>query len=183
MLHPFAHPFYRRHDWELATEAISYRLKPTDLPTSSEQRRVRAYRDEDLPRITTLLEGESSRRPLCVRRGVAHWRKLLGREDTKAAIYEAEERVEGYSLYEQGEGRNMPRAFTVSELVAATPTAREALVSFMAAFDPMMFEVRYSTPRRAPALFPAELLRRGSRQSRVHAPPRRRRGSTGLAAA
>lgn len=45
MLYPFAHAFYRRYGWELATEGISYRLKPTDLPTSSEQERVRAYRD------------------------------------------------------------------------------------------------------------------------------------------
>ena len=53
-------------------------------------------------------------------------------------------------LYEQGEGRNASRALTVSELVAAAPTAREALVSFMAAFDPTMFEIRYSTPRGEP---------------------------------
>ena len=150
MLHPSAHPFHRRYGWELATEAVSYRLKPTDLPTSSEQRRVRAYRNEDLPRMVTLLEGESSRHPLCVRRGEARWRTLMNREGTEAAIYEVDGRVEGYLLYEQGEGRNMPRALIVSELAAATPAAREALVSFMAAFDPMMFEVRYSTPRGKP---------------------------------
>src|SRR3712207_2105707 len=50
MLSPFAHAFYRAYGWELAGEAIAYTLKPTDLPTSSEQRRVRAYVDEDLPR-------------------------------------------------------------------------------------------------------------------------------------
>ncbi len=49
MLHHFAHAFYRRYGWELATEAISYRLKLTDLSTSAGQKRVRAYRDEDLP--------------------------------------------------------------------------------------------------------------------------------------
>ncbi len=150
MLHPFAHVFYRRYGWELATEAISYRLKPTDLPTSSEQKRVRVYRDEDLPRMMALLEGEASRHLLCVRRGEAHWRTLLEREGTEAAVYEANGRVEGYALYGQGEGRNAPRALTVSELVAATPAAREALVSFMAAFDPLMFEVSYSTPRGEP---------------------------------
>ncbi|MCA1716244.1 MAG: GNAT family N-acetyltransferase [Actinobacteria bacterium] len=150
MLHPFAHAFYRRYGWELATEAISYRLKPTDLPTSFEQKRVRVYRDEDLPRMMALLEGEASRHPLCVRRGEAYWRTLLEREGTEAAVYEADGRVEGYLLYGQGEGRNMSRALTVSELIAAAPTAWEALVSFMAAFDPMMFEVRYSTPRGEP---------------------------------
>ncbi len=150
MLHPFAHVFYRCYGWELATEAISYRLKPTDLPTSSGQKRVRTYRDEDLPRMVSLLEGEASRHPLCVRRREAYWRALLSREGTEAAVYEADGRVEGYLLYGQGEGRNAPRALTVSELVAAAPTAREALVSFMAAFDPTMFEVRYSTPRGEP---------------------------------
>ena len=72
MLHPFAHSFYRRYGWELATEAISYRLKPADLPTSAGQKRVRAYREGDLPPMMALLEGESSRHPLCVRRGEAH---------------------------------------------------------------------------------------------------------------
>lgn len=150
MLHPFAHAFYRRYGWELATEAVSYRLEPTDLPTSLHQKRVRAYQDEDLSHMTALLEGEASRHPLCVRRGEAYWRTLLEREGTEAAVYEADGRVEGYALYGQGEGRNVPRALTVRELVAATPAAREALISFMAAFDPMMFEVRYSTPRGEP---------------------------------
>jgi predicted acetyltransferase len=150
MLHPFAHAFYRRYGWELATEAIGYRLKPTDLPTSSGQKRVRAYRDEDLPRMMALLEGEASKHPLCVRRGEAYWRTLLSREGMEAAVYEADGRVESYLLYVQGEGRNAPRALTISELVAVAPTAREALVSFMAAFDPMMFELRYSTPRGEP---------------------------------
>jgi predicted acetyltransferase len=68
----------------------------------------------------------------------------------EAAVYEADGRVESYLLYVQGEGRNAPRALTISELGAVAPTAREALVSFMAAFDPMMFEIRYSTPRGEP---------------------------------
>jgi predicted acetyltransferase len=150
MLHPFAHAFYRRYGWELATEAIGYRLKPTDLPTNSEQKRARAYRDEDLSRMVALLEREASRHTLCVRRREDHWRALLGREGTEAVIYEADGQAEGYLLYEQGEGRNMPRTLTVLELVANTPAARGALVSFMASFDPMMFEVRYSTPRGEP---------------------------------
>jgi hypothetical protein len=47
-----------------------------------------------------LLEGESSGHPLCVRRGEDHWRRLLGREGTEVAVYEADGRVEGYLLYE-----------------------------------------------------------------------------------
>ena len=50
LLHPFAQVFYRAYGWELATETIAYTLKPTDLPTSSEQRRVRAYREGTCPR-------------------------------------------------------------------------------------------------------------------------------------
>jgi predicted acetyltransferase len=74
----------------------------------------------------------------------------LGRENTEAAVYEADGRVEGYLLYEQGDDRNMLRTLTVLELVADTPAAREALHSFMSLFDPLMFEVRYSTPRGEP---------------------------------
>ncbi len=150
MLHPFAHAFYRRFGWELATEAISYRLKPTDLPTNPEQERLRAYRDEDLPQMMALLEKEASGYPLCVRRGESCWRRALEREDTEVALYEAEGSVEGYALYGYGEGRDMPRSLNVSEIVAATPAAREALVSFIAAFDPLMFEIRYSTSRGEP---------------------------------
>ena len=150
MLHPFAHAFYRRYGWELATEATSHRLKPTDLPASPEQKHVRAYRDEDLPRMVALLEGEASGHPVCVRRGEGWWRQLLAREDTEVAVYETDGQVDGYVLYGQGQGRSVPRALTVSELVAATPAAREALISFMAVFDPLMFEILYSTPRGEP---------------------------------
>jgi predicted acetyltransferase len=68
MLHPFAQAFYRAYGWELATETIAYALKPTDLPTSSEQRRLRTYREEDLPEMVRLLEGEAARLSCCVRR-------------------------------------------------------------------------------------------------------------------
>ncbi len=150
MLNPFAHTFYRRYGWELATEVISYRLKPTDLPASPKQEHLRDYRDEDLPRMMALLEEEASGYPLCVRRGDSSWRRALEREDTEAAVYEAGGGVEGYVLYEYGEDRDTPRSLKVSEIVAATPAARGALISFMAAFDPLMFEVRYSTSRGAP---------------------------------
>jgi predicted acetyltransferase len=51
---------------------------------------------------------------------------------------------------------------TVFELVADTPAARESFVPFMAIFDPVMFEVCYSTPRGEHLHpFPTELLRRG----------------------
>ncbi len=58
VLWPFAHAFYRTYGWELAGEALAYTLKPTDLPSSPEQRRIRAYRDEDLPRMMELFERE-----------------------------------------------------------------------------------------------------------------------------
>jgi predicted acetyltransferase len=150
MLHPFAHAYYRHYGWELATEAISYNLKPSDLPTSPEQRHVRAYRDEDLPRMMTLLEGEASRHPLFVRRGEGRWQQIFARREQEAAVYDTQGRVEGYLLYNQEEGDGSPRILTLSELVAETPEAREALISFAAAFDPLMFDVKYSVPRGEP---------------------------------
>ncbi len=150
MLHPFAHAYYRRYGWELATEAISYDLKPSDLPTSLEQKCVRAYRDEDLPWMMTLLEGEGSRHPLFVHRGEGRWRQIFARGEQEAAVYDAQGRVEGYLLYKQAEGDGSPRTLTLSELVAETPEAREALISFAAAFDPLVFNVKYSVPRGEP---------------------------------
>jgi predicted acetyltransferase len=150
MLHPFAHAYYRHYGWELATEAISYNLKPSDLPTSPEQKHVRAYRDEDLPRMMTLLEGEASRHPLFVRRGEGRWQQIFARREQEAAVYDTQGRVEGYLLYNQAEGDGSPRILTLSELVAETPEAREALISFAAAFDPLMFDVKYSVPRGEP---------------------------------
>jgi predicted acetyltransferase len=150
MLYPFAHAYYRRYGWELATEAIKYSLKPAELPSSPKQERVRAYRDGDLPRMMALFEGEASKHPLCVRRGEGRWRQIFDRGEQEAAVYEEEGRVEGYLLYGQEEGRNMPHALAISELVAATPGAREALISFMAAFDSLTFEIRYSVSRGEP---------------------------------
>jgi predicted acetyltransferase len=150
MLHPFAHSYYRRYGWELATEAINYDLKPTELPTSPEQRRVRAYRDRDLPLMMTLLEGEASWHPLFVRRGEGRWRQIFTRGEQEAAVYDVEGRLEGYLLYKQAEGYSLPRTLVLSELVAITPEARKALISFAAAFDPTAFAVKYSVPRGEP---------------------------------
>ncbi len=86
MLHPFAHAYYRHYGWELATEAISYDLKPSDLPTSPEQKRVRTYRDADLPRMMTLLEQDASRHPLFVRRDKGRWQQIFARQEQEAAV-------------------------------------------------------------------------------------------------
>ncbi len=146
MLYPFAHAYYRYYGWEVASEAISYDLKPSDLPTSPDQKRIRTYRDEDLPRMMTLLEEEGSRHPLFVCRGEGRWRQIFARGEQEVAVYEAQGRVEGYLLYNQAEGNGSPRILTLSELVAETPEAREALISFAAAFDPLTFGVKHSVP-------------------------------------
>src|ERR671912_631390 len=60
LLAPFAHAFYRIFGYELATEAIEYRLKPADLPTSPEQSHLRAYREDDLSSLMDLYEAEAA---------------------------------------------------------------------------------------------------------------------------
>ena len=154
MLHPFAHAFYRAHGWELATEAIKYELSPTEIPTSEEQRRVRAYDParSDLSRMARLFDGWAARHPCAVRRGEGRWLQHLARKNAEAAVYEGEDgAIEGYLLYEQSEGSgDPPNTLDVPELVAATPVAREALVSFMGSYDPRMYAVKLSTPRGEP---------------------------------
>ena len=160
MLSPFAHAFYRAFGYELAAEAIEYDLKPTDLPTSPEQSHLRAYREEDLPSLMRLLEDEAARHPICVRRSEGRWRRTLGsgNQDPNArgnniVVYERDGAVDGYLVYKMSDmrdGEEPERALDASELVARTPQARAALVSFMAALDPLVFGIEYSTPRGEP---------------------------------
>ena len=154
MLHPFAYAFYRAHGWELATEAIKYELSPTEIPTGAEQRRVRAYSPAggDLPRMAELFDDWAAGHPCAIRRGEGRWLQYLGRKGQEAAVYEGEGGgIEGYILYQQSEGSGEPpNTLDVSELVAATPAARGALVSFMGAYDPRMYSVKLSTPRGEP---------------------------------
>jgi predicted acetyltransferase len=152
-LWPFAHAFYRVYGWELAGEAVAYTLKPTDLPTSSEQRHVRAYREEDLPEMMGLFEEEAARLSCCVRRSEGRWRDVLARKDWQAAVYEVEGRLEGYILYKMSdwrEGREPARTLSVQELVWGSQGAWRALISFLAAQDPLVFEIKHNTPRGEP---------------------------------
>ncbi|MBA2443256.1 MAG: GNAT family N-acetyltransferase [Rubrobacter sp.] len=154
MLDPFNHAFYRAHGYELAAEALRYTLKPTELSTSPEQRHVRAYRGEDLPRMTELNEAEAARHPICVRRGEGHWRQfesLDGSEGRETAVYSRDGVVEGYLLYRQKEGRDeTSRTLGVTELVAETLRARAGLLSFAAAYDPEDWRVDYAVPPGEP---------------------------------
>ena len=153
LLAPFAHAFYRSFGYELATEAIEYRLKPSDLSTSPEQRYLRAYREGDLPSLMSLLEEEAKRHPLCVRRSERHWRSSLSRKDREVAVYGREGDVEGYVLYKMSgweENGDPQRTLSVQEMVAATPRARDALISFMAGLDPMTYGIKLYTPRGEP---------------------------------
>lgn len=153
LLSPFAHAFYRSFGYELATEAVEYTLKPTDLPTDPGQSKLRAYREEDLPAMMALLEAESRGHQLCALRSEAFWRKTLGRKDFEAAVYEDEGEVWGYLIYKMSgirEGREPERRLEVQELVAATPGARRGLISFLGALDPDAFDVRHWTSREDP---------------------------------
>jgi len=153
MLWPFAHDFYRAYGWELAGEAVVYTLKPTDLTASPEQRRIRAYTEADLPWVIGLLEKVAAEHSCCVRRGEERWREVLAREDWWAAVYEVEEHIEGYILYRMSdwrEDRTPHRTLAVQEFVWRTAEAREALISFLAAQDPLVFEIQHRTPRGEP---------------------------------
>jgi len=153
LLAPFAHSFYRSFGYELATEAIEYKLKPSDLSTSPEQRHLRAYREDDLPSLMALLEEEAKRHPLCVRRSEGHWRSILSGKDRDVAVYEREGNTEGYLLYKLSawEENGAPhRTLSVQEFVAATQRAREAIISFMAGLDPQVYGIKLHTPRGEP---------------------------------
>jgi predicted acetyltransferase len=152
LLAPFAHAFYRIFGYELATEAIEYGLKPTDLSTSPEQRYLRAYREEDLPGMMSLLEAEAREHPLCVRRSEGHWRSNEVWKDRDVAVYERDGGVEGYVLYKISgwQDRDPRRTLSASEIVASTPRAGEAIISFMAGFDPKVYGIEFYTPRGEP---------------------------------
>lgn len=153
MLWPFAHAFYRHYGWELCGESIEYTLKPTDLPTSPEQKYLRAYRQDDLPGMMDLLQTEAARHPHGVRRGEKQWLSERLWKDRAVAVYERGGRVEGYLIYgisDRPEGRTPERALKAHELVAGNLEARAGLLSFMAAQDPLVFEVECSTSRGEP---------------------------------
>ena len=152
LLSPFAHAFYRMFGFELATEAIEYRLKPSDLPTSPEQTHLRAHQDKDLSSLMDLFEAEAKEHRLCVRRSEGHWKKSLSKKGTDVAVYERNGEVEGYIIYKISgwQDRDPRRTLSVEEIVAATLRAREALFSFMAGLDPLVYSIKLYTPRGGP---------------------------------
>ena len=152
LLSPFAHAFYRMFGYELATEDIEYRLKPADLPTSPEQTHLRAYQDKDLSSLMDLFEAEAKGHRLCVRRSEGHWKKSLSKKGTDVAVYDRNGEVEGYILYKISgwQDRDPRRTLSVEEIVAATLRAREALFSFMAGLDPLVYGIKLYTPRGEP---------------------------------
>jgi predicted acetyltransferase len=152
LLAPFAHAFYRIFGYELVTEEIEYKLKPADLPTSPEQSHLRAYSEEDLSALMDLYTAEAKRHTLSVRRSEGHWKKSLADKDTDAAVYERDGDVEGYILYKISgwQDRDPRRILSVEEVVAATMRAREALLSFMAGLDPLVYGIKHFTPRGEP---------------------------------
>ena len=152
LLSPFSHAFYRMFGYELATEAIEYRLKPADLLTSPEQTHLRAYREGDLSTLMALYKAEAKRHRLCVRRSEGHWKKSVSKKGTDVAVYERDGEAEGYIIYEISgwQDRDPRRTLSVEEIVAATPRAREALFSFMAGLDPLVYGIKLHTPRGEP---------------------------------
>ena len=154
LLSPFAHVFYRVFGYELASEVIQYSLKPSDLSTSPEQSHLRDYREGDLPFLMVLYEEEARRHTLSVLRSEAHWRSEEVRKNRDIAVYERDGGVEGYILYKISgwQEQDPRRTLKVDELVAGTPRANEALLSFLAGFDPLVYVhgIKLSTSRGEP---------------------------------
>ena len=154
LLSPFAHVFYRVFGYGLASEFIQYSLKPSDLSTSPEQSHLRDYREGDLPFLMELYEEEARRHTLSVLRSEAHWRSEEVRKNRDIAVYERDGRVEGYILYKISDWQEQDprRTLRVDELVAGTPRANEALLSFLAGFDPLVYVhgIKLSTSRGEP---------------------------------
>jgi predicted acetyltransferase len=152
LLSPFAQAFYRVFGYELATEDIEYNLKPTDLPTSPEQGHLRAFREGDLASLMDLYEAEARRHTLSVRRGEGHWKSDEVSKNKDIAVYERDGEAEGYILYKISgwQEQDPRRTMRVDEFVAATQRAREALLSFLAGLDPMVYGIKHFTPRGEP---------------------------------
>jgi predicted acetyltransferase len=154
LLSPFAHAFYRVFGYELASEAIDYRLKPSDLSTSPEQGHLRDYREGDLPSLMVVYEAEARRHTLSVRRSRRHWEEILAEKDRYVAVYQRSDEVEGYIIYKISgwQEQDPRRTLRVEEFVAATPRAREAILSFMAGFDPLVYVhgIKLTTSRGEP---------------------------------
>jgi len=154
LLSPFAHAFYRVFGYELATEVIEYRLKPSDLSTSPEQGHLRDYREEDLPSLMEVYEAEARRHTLSVRRSGRHWDEILAEKDRYVAVYQRSGEVEGYIIYKISgwQEQDPRRTLRVDEFISATPRAREAILSFMAGFDPLLYVhgIKLATSRGEP---------------------------------
>jgi predicted acetyltransferase len=154
LLSPFAHAFYRVFGYELASEVIQYSLKPSDLSTSPEQGYLRDYREGDLPSLMELYGAEARRHTLSVRRSRRHWEEILAGRDRYTAVYQREGEAEGYILYKISgwQEQDPRRTLRVDEFVAATTRAREALLSFLAGFDPLAYVhgIKLTTSRGEP---------------------------------
>jgi predicted acetyltransferase len=102
--------------------------------------------------LMTLYEAEARRHDLSVLRSEGHWRSDEVWKDRDIAVYERDGAVEGYALYKISGWREQDprRTLKVDELVAATLRAREALYSFMAGFDPLVYGIQHFTPRGEP---------------------------------
>jgi predicted acetyltransferase len=154
LLSPFAHAFYRVFGYELATEVILYRLTPSDLATSPEQGHLRDYMDGDLSSLMGAYEAEARRHALSVRRSRGHWEEFLAEKDRHVAVYGREGGVEGYILYKLSgwQDHDPRRTLRADELVATTPRANEALLSFLAGFDPPVYVhgIKLATSRGEP---------------------------------
>jgi len=102
--------------------------------------------------LMALYTAEAKEHRLSVRRSEGHWKKSLSRKGTDAAVYERDGGIEGYILYKLSGWRDVDprRTLSVEEMVSATQRAREALYSFMAGLDPLVYGIKLFTPRGEP---------------------------------
>lgn len=150
MLYPFRHDFYRKLGWGLTSALHRYRLRPASLPLYPERGRVRPAEPSDLGAIRRCYERVAARGTGQLSRSEPVWQAMLAPEVVRVAVVPAEEpsrALDGYVSY-----RMLPEVGTqaieleVTELVAATDTARFALLGFLSAQRDQISRVQLALP-------------------------------------
>jgi len=157
-LFSFSFGYYRRFGWEVSGDCWQLLILPAEfgweefsLPTYNDYEKVRPFRAADLEGISLLYDAHLQQRGWGLTRPPAYWEWAAGwlnREN--CFVCEGDNGLEGYLVAEVTPHLQLPDEFVfrrtddplwpvdigpvfhIMEMVAATPTARHALVGYLA---------------------------------------------------
>ncbi len=133
VLFPFSHQYYNKFGYGTVSDLHAYRFTPENLAVSGDVSKVRPFSPDDLPLLRVVYKGQMTWHNGWFTRSNAWWDKMLEYKWPKIVVFDDDDMIDGYCVYQISKRENGERVLNIKEFFAGEAEAYQGLLAYLAA--------------------------------------------------